>query len=226
MTSLRLFGAPGTLDHLPALTSLVRLDTLWLCDLFGYPAEDFPGPGELPALVSLDLDSIPVGVAIRVCATFKQNSRVNLTIRKPRKPEWLARNINNPLRHWDGQGDVTAVTAKKASVAFISALHRVREANPAAPDFTASVTCAIEALTVGLPAHADARSNRLWKTRWTTDREPRATPRPHTGKTPVERYRSPRSHTMNATVAPDTSLATSRATAAAPPEEIPAKIPS
>lgn len=161
VTWLHLFGSPGTLDHLPALTSLARLETLWLCDLFGYPAADFPSPHELPALVSLDLESIPADVAAHVRSAFKKTPRVELTIRKPRKPEWLAENVDNPLRHWDGQEGIPAATAKKSRAAFIVALRQVREANPAAPEFTAQVTSAVEEF-VGIIATLNRKRHFLY----------------------------------------------------------------
>lgn len=144
VTWLHLVGAPGTLDRLQALTKLARLETLWLCDLFGYPVEDVPSPHDLPALVSLDLESIPADVAAHVRGAYKKTPRVVLTVRKPRKPEWLAENIDNPLRHWDGQEGIPAATAKKARTAFIVALRQVRGADAAAPEFTARVTVAVE----------------------------------------------------------------------------------
>ncbi|MGF7123722.1 hypothetical protein [Rhodococcus sp. BE178] len=133
---LHLFGAPGLLRGLSELPALPTLETLWLCDLFGYEPGDFPGPGELPALTSLDLDSIPTDVATRVRAMYKKASHVSLSVRRPRKPEWLAENFENPLRHWDGRDGIPAATAKKARTAFVTALRQVRDADASRTDET------------------------------------------------------------------------------------------
>lgn len=127
---LHLFGAPGRLDHLDGLQALPRLATLWICDLFGYGPDDFPDPDGLPALTSLDLDSVPADVAARVRARYKKAPHVELTVRRPRKPEWLAENLENPLRWWDGRDGIPHTVAKKARTAFIAALRQVRDAAP------------------------------------------------------------------------------------------------
>ena len=44
-----------------------------------------------------------------------------LDIRKLRKPEWLAENLDNPLRHWDGSEFVPPAKFKKAVVIYRNA---------------------------------------------------------------------------------------------------------
>ncbi|TGU99079.1 hypothetical protein EN829_058870, partial [Mesorhizobium sp. M00.F.Ca.ET.186.01.1.1] len=41
---------------------------------------------------------------------YKQESKrgLNLSITKPRNPEWLANNLTNPFRDWDGRENITA----------------------------------------------------------------------------------------------------------------------
>lgn len=39
---------------------------------------------------------------------------LNLSITKPRKPEWLAENVDNPFRDWDGRDHIAPAHAKKA----------------------------------------------------------------------------------------------------------------
>ncbi|MGW6376072.1 hypothetical protein ACWFRB_08405 [Rhodococcus sp. NPDC055112] len=125
---LHLFGAPGLLDELDGLQRLPQLKTLWICDLFGYDSSDFPGPDELPSLTGLDLDSIPADVATGVRARYRKVPRVELTVRKPRKPEWLAENLENPLRRWDGRDGIPRAVSNKARTAFVAALRQVRDA--------------------------------------------------------------------------------------------------
>ena len=40
---------------------------------------------------------------------------MDLRITKPRKPEWLAQNLDNPFRGWDGAEHIPASAAKKAA---------------------------------------------------------------------------------------------------------------
>ena len=40
---------------------------------------------------------------------------MDLRITKPRKPEWLAQNMDNPFRGWDGAEHIPAAAAKKAA---------------------------------------------------------------------------------------------------------------
>ncbi|MGC3955442.1 MAG: hypothetical protein QM804_14540 [Propionicimonas sp.] len=143
---LLLFGAPGLLTGLPSLRDFPRLDSIWLSDLFGYGPGDLPGPDELPALTSLDLTSIPAEVATAARTAYGKHPRVQLTVSRPRKANWLAENLENPLRHWDGREGIPASVAKRARTAFVTALRQVREAdavreNPAAYD--QSVTAAV-----------------------------------------------------------------------------------
>jgi len=123
-----LFGAPGTLQDLPVLAALPDLESLWLCDLFGYTAHDFPRPDEFVSLNGLDLISVPVDVATWARRVFAKARQVELSVRKPRKPEWLAENLDNPLRHWDGRDGIPATVSTKASAAWRTAVKQVRTA--------------------------------------------------------------------------------------------------
>ena len=40
---------------------------------------------------------------------------MDLSITKPRKPEWLAQNLDNSFRGWDGAEHIPATSAKKAA---------------------------------------------------------------------------------------------------------------
>lgn len=143
---LHLFGAPGTLSGLGSLSELPKLEALWFCDLFGYSPDDFPAPAALPSLTSLSLDSLPADVAAAVRKAYKKAPQVDLTLSKPRKPEWLAENLDNPLRHWDGREGFAPALVKKVHAAYIAALRQVREAETVRVDegaYSQRVTAAI-----------------------------------------------------------------------------------
>ena len=46
---------------------------------------------------------------------WKSKPGMDLRITKPRKPEWLAQNLDNPFRGWDGAEHIPAAAAKKAA---------------------------------------------------------------------------------------------------------------
>ena len=143
---LHVFGAPGMLTGLAALSTLPKLEALWLCDLFGYGPEEFPAPGQLPTLTSLSLDSLPADVAAAVRKAYKKASRVDLSVSKPRAAEWLEENLENPLRQWDGREGMSPTVVKKTRTAFVAALRNVRAAEAIRGDdaaYAATVTGAV-----------------------------------------------------------------------------------
>ena len=103
-----------------------------MVDLFGFDATAFPGPGAWERLRDLDLDSLPAAVATAVRRAYKA-SPLTVSVRRPRKPEWLAENLENPLRHWDGRPGIPASVAKKTRLAFVAALRAVRTADADLP---------------------------------------------------------------------------------------------
>ncbi|KOY16358.1 hypothetical protein [Paenibacillus xylanivorans] len=53
-------------------------------------------------------------------------SGLELEISKPRKPEWLAENLTNPFRDWDGRDHIKAAHAKKAAQTYKQHLKEIR----------------------------------------------------------------------------------------------------
>ena len=65
---------------------------------------------------SLVLDDQPVGDGGKSGkAALEKQTGKDLRITKPRKPEWLAQNLDNPFRGWDGAEHIPAAAAKKAA---------------------------------------------------------------------------------------------------------------
>lgn len=69
---LQLFGAPGTVTNIAALTSLRELEALLLVDVFGFTADEFPAPHQWPALTSLVLGQVPAEVNRAVRAAYRR----------------------------------------------------------------------------------------------------------------------------------------------------------
>ena len=120
LTELRLWGKPGNLVHFDKLPEFQQLEVFTTMDLFGFTAEDIPNPDRLPNLCMFWMDSLPEDAAKMTKKLYKKRKEegLNLWIRKPRKPEWLAQNLDNPFRSWDGQENITPVNAKKAATLY------------------------------------------------------------------------------------------------------------
>ncbi|WP_229696097.1 hypothetical protein [Paenibacillus albidus] len=116
LTELQLWGKPGQLTGLDNLAQFQNLQSFSTYDLFGFGSSDFPPPEQLPRLSSLSMDSLPADAAKAIKAAYKPRVAygLDLYITKPRKPQWLAENLNNPFRDWDGRDNITAANAKKA----------------------------------------------------------------------------------------------------------------
>ncbi|WP_223275666.1 hypothetical protein [Paenibacillus elgii] len=130
LKDLRLWGKPGNVVNLQQLEQLTNLSVFSTYDMFGFAGEEFPGPDRLPNLTWLWMTSLPADAAKAIKDKYKKEvpKGLDLSITKPRKPEWLAENLNNPFRDWDGREHITAAQAKKAmnlykkTLAAISAL--------------------------------------------------------------------------------------------------------
>ncbi len=114
---LRISGLPGCVTRIDSLGELKQLGSLSIEDVFGFTAEEFPLPGTWPLLESLWLESIPEEVGKHVRKAYKGKVH-SLDVRKLRKPEWLAENLDNPLRHWDGSEFVSPAKFKKSVVIY------------------------------------------------------------------------------------------------------------
>nr|WP_193394448.1 hypothetical protein [Paenibacillus sp. A3] len=116
LKELRLWGKPGNIVNLQQLEQLTSLRIFSTYDMFGFSGEAFPGPDRLPNLTWLWMTSLPADAAKAIKDKYKKevSKGLDLSITKPRKPEWLAENLNNPFRDWDGREHITAAQAKKA----------------------------------------------------------------------------------------------------------------
>lgn len=119
LQALNLWGRPGTLQNVAALAALSDLCDLMLIDLFGFAADDFPAPQQLPRLASLTLSSVPKELGKSVAQRFAHVRYVDVT--KLREPDWMAQNLNNPFRSWEGRDNVRTTDAKAAFTAYVTA---------------------------------------------------------------------------------------------------------
>ncbi|WP_429842527.1 hypothetical protein [Brevibacillus sp. FIR094] len=117
LQDIRLRGKPGTLSNLGSIQHLKELLTFTTYDLFGFTGDEFPSPDQCPKLSSLWMTSLPAEAAKTIKAAYKKEVKngLDLSITKPRKPEWLANNLTNPFRDWDGREHISITHANKAA---------------------------------------------------------------------------------------------------------------
>ena len=153
LTALRIWGKPGLASQIASLAQLSQLQMFTAYDLFGYTAEEFPSATQLPQLSALWLTSLPADVAKAIKTGYKRAAALglDLSVTKARKPEWLADNLLNPFRDWDGREHISPAYAKKAALAYKNMLAVTRGID-AAMDATAAAA-ALEAMVA---AYVDA----------------------------------------------------------------------
>ena len=111
LKSLFLHGKLGFVTNLTAISALKKLETLSTFEIFGFTGKDFPLPEKMPSLNFIRMTGAP-HEAVQVIK--KQYKHIDLDIRQARKPEWLAANMDNPFRNWDGDETIPRGGAKKA----------------------------------------------------------------------------------------------------------------
>lgn len=117
LRELRLWGKPGTILHFSTLSRFTMLESFSTVDLFGFSEADIPKPALLPKLNRFWMSSLPEDAAKAAKRLYKKQKEqgLDLWIQKARKSEWLAQNLENPFRSWDGQKNISPANAKKAA---------------------------------------------------------------------------------------------------------------
>jgi hypothetical protein len=98
---------------------------LTISNLFGMTRSDCLLPERVPNLEWLALHSVPreYGAAMRSAWRPELPKGCLTAITALCQPEWLADNLDNPLREWDGRGNISAAKFRK-SVAQYRATRR------------------------------------------------------------------------------------------------------
>lgn len=152
LRELRIWGKPGNASNFHSIAQLSQLQMLTTFDVFGFAADEFPSPEQLPKLSSLWMTSVPADVAKAVKTAYKKAAGLGLDLKisKPRKPEWLAENLHNPFRDWDGREQISAAQAKKAALAYKNLLAATRaiDASMSAAEAAAALDAMVKAYTV------------------------------------------------------------------------------
>ena len=120
LKSLAINGAPCVLHQPHRLGDLRQLHTLSGSDLFPPAGSVFPAPECWPHLCRLWLHSLPVELGTAISKAYKGEvaKGLDLDVGQLRKPEWLAANLDNPFRAWDGSAHISAAQAGKAAALY------------------------------------------------------------------------------------------------------------
>jgi hypothetical protein len=141
MRRLSLSGALGRLDNAGHLNRLSSLKQLAISNLFGMTKSDALMPAKVPALEWLALHSVPreYGAAMRSVWAPELARGCYTAITGLRTPEWLAENLDNPLRDWDGREHISAARFRKSVAQYKTTRRAVlaASADPGAADFKA-----------------------------------------------------------------------------------------
>ncbi len=128
LEKLLLWGAPGIITNITAMEQLQSLRTFMGTDIFGYNEEEIKILEKLPRLNRLCLESIPKEAGTYLKKHFK-NKLDTLEITRLRDAGWLADNLTNPLRHWDGSEFVPLAAYKKAFSTYKNTKKQMQEAD-------------------------------------------------------------------------------------------------
>jgi len=116
LTDLILIGKLGRLENANSLNRLSLLKALGISNLFGMTESDSLMPDAVPALEWLALKSVPreYGTSMRSVWGPELAKGCFTAITALRSPEWLAENIDNPLRDWDGREHISQAKFRKS----------------------------------------------------------------------------------------------------------------
>lgn len=117
---LSLSGNFGVLARASALNQLPSLKRLLIRGLLGMDRADCLHPDRVPALELLGLHDVPHDYATAMRARWRpqvpEGTLVEIT--GARKPEWLAENVSNPLREWDGRAHISRSRFTRATAQY------------------------------------------------------------------------------------------------------------
>jgi hypothetical protein len=120
LADLRVSGNFGELTNASSLNQLESLKRLLISGLLGMGRADCLHPDRVPALELLGLHDIPYDYAAVMRARWRPQvpGGTLVDITGARKAEWLAENLSNPLREWDGRAHISRARFAKATAQY------------------------------------------------------------------------------------------------------------
>lgn len=124
---LGIWGLPGSVVHMDAVRQLRALRSLYCQDLFGFVASEMEALQELPELREIDFDSIPKEAGAYLKKVWKGRLDI-LSVTHLREEGWLRENLENPLRHWDGNEFIPQAAYRSARKCYKDTKKQLLEA--------------------------------------------------------------------------------------------------
>lgn len=120
LADLSVSGNFGELTNASSLNQLTSLKRLFINGLVGMGRADCLHPDRIPALELLGLHNIPYDYATAMRARWRPQAPngTQIDVTGARKAEWLAANLSNPLRDWDGRAHVSRTRFAKATAQY------------------------------------------------------------------------------------------------------------
>jgi hypothetical protein len=120
LADLSVFGNFGELTSASSLNQLPSLKRLLINGLLGMDRADCLHPERVPMLELLGLHNIPYDYAAVMRARWRPQvpDGTFVDITGARKAEWLAENMSNPLREWDGRAHISRSRFPKATAQY------------------------------------------------------------------------------------------------------------
>jgi hypothetical protein len=117
---LSVSGNFGELTNASSLNQLTSLKRLLINGLLGMGQADCLHPDRVPSLELLQLHNIPYDYATAMRARWRPQAPMGtkVDITGVHKAEWLAGNMSNPLREWDGRAHISRARFAKATAQY------------------------------------------------------------------------------------------------------------
>lgn len=133
-------GNFGELTNASSLNQLTSLKRLLINGLLGMGQADCLHPDQVPALELLGLHNIPYDYATVMRARWRPQAPNGtfVDITGARKAKWLAENLSNPLREWDGRAHISRARFAKATAQYMATRRALMAALPAEGEPAAS----------------------------------------------------------------------------------------
>ena len=101
LKTLVIWGDMGVATNFEHLSSLSQLKVVQLSELFGFTAKAFPTKKQWVNLETLNISTYPKELTQHIIQEF--SSIESFELRLPKTADWVADNIDNPFRIWDGR---------------------------------------------------------------------------------------------------------------------------
>lgn len=124
---LRICGRPGSVVHMDAVAKMRKLRSFYCQDLFGFTVSELEALQDLPELREIDFNSVPGEAGAYLKKSWRGRLDI-LSVTHLRDKGWLKENLENPLRHWDGNEFIPQAAYRSARKCYKDTKKKLLEA--------------------------------------------------------------------------------------------------